>query len=623
MRKILYTLTIMVLLAGTVSCDKNDVTPKSSMPLVSMSIIPDYSDGSVYSYSDDGSFFLKVSVTPKTYIDKLINNGGFVCKADFRSVITKAAEENPDFTVVGEITSASVEEGYMTASFTLSEEEMEKMWDADYVVSFSMEDTDGTHGVSTSFVPVSWHKREGSGGDEVVVEIEGHKVTVRLSDDEADAGIADDLILQVKSSGSSVIVKTYSDSGKPLIIRNDNTTLIAPVEDGNISIFTISNITSDITATLAYAKTISVSASYIADLMPNVDGYFKDFAEGEEQFIEGREYEDYDVTIKINDVAGYRLDSLVCGETKVFANTFELKNITSDKEIRAYFTYTDWLKGEFSVSDGKKVRFSRGNLWCKGTGSEETPTIESWGFESNQYESTPSSKSERTISHISHFMWCKSAEESVKLVYEEGTATDNLFTNKDATSASPNFAVNGQKQFWRVLSGNNGGGFDGGEWGYLVNPDNKYGQTVRSGKSRSRVTVCGHTECLILLPDDWEWDAGTVGNGWQSEYSESTTVKWSTMESYGAVCLPASGRRLGSPEYLEQLRPIARAKQAMATVVSIDYQGNYWSSTPSPNRKGAWSLVYALGHVSFNGTSLFIAQSIRLVADYQGGPGAE
>lgn len=173
------------------------------------------------------------------------------------------------------------------------------------------------------------------------------------------------------------------------------------------------------------------------------------------------------------------------------------------------------------------------------------------------------------------------------------------------------------------MSGNNGGDFDGGEWGYLINADNQYGQTVRSGKSRSRVTVCGHTECLILLPDDWEWDAGTVGNGWQSEYSESTTVKWSTMESYGAVCLPASGARPGSPEYLERLRPIARAKQAMATVYSIDYQGNYWSSTTSPSGNGAWRLVYSLGHVSVGSTSRFTAQSIRLVADYQGGPGAE
>ena len=174
----LIILAVVAIIACGVSCQKDNITPESSMPSVSMSIIPDFSDGSVYSYSDDGSFFLRVSVKPEKYIDNLLNSDGLVCKADFRSVITKAAEENPDFTVVGEITSASVEEGYMTASFTLSEEEMEKIWDADYVISFSMEDTDGTHGVSTSFVPVSWYKRDGSGGD--IVDFNGHKA-VRLA----------------------------------------------------------------------------------------------------------------------------------------------------------------------------------------------------------------------------------------------------------------------------------------------------------------------------------------------------------------------------------------------------------------------------------------------------------
>ena len=95
-----------------------------------MPIIPDFSDGSVYSCSDDGSFFLRVSVTPGKYIDKLLSNDGLICKADFRSVITKALQENPDFTVVGKISSSSVEDGCMTASFSLTNGEMEKMCDA-------------------------------------------------------------------------------------------------------------------------------------------------------------------------------------------------------------------------------------------------------------------------------------------------------------------------------------------------------------------------------------------------------------------------------------------------------------------------------------------------------------
>lgn len=113
----LIILAVAAIISSSVSCNKNDITPESSMPLVSMSIIPDFSDGSVYSFSDDGSFFRRVSVTPEKYIEKLIDNDGIICKADFRSVITKAIPEDPDFTVVGEVTSGSVEEGYMTAYF--------------------------------------------------------------------------------------------------------------------------------------------------------------------------------------------------------------------------------------------------------------------------------------------------------------------------------------------------------------------------------------------------------------------------------------------------------------------------------------------------------------------------
>lgn len=171
-------LAVAAILTGSVSCRKDNVTDKYPLPTVALSIIPDFSDGSVYSFSYDGSFFLKVTVTPKAYIEKLTNTDSFICKADFRSVITKATPENPDFTVVGKIASASVEEGYMTVSFTLTEEEMGKMREAGHAVSLIIEDTDGTHGASTSFAPVARYTRDGSGGD--IVDFNGHKA-VRLA----------------------------------------------------------------------------------------------------------------------------------------------------------------------------------------------------------------------------------------------------------------------------------------------------------------------------------------------------------------------------------------------------------------------------------------------------------
>lgn len=148
------------------------ISYQNPLSMVTLIIIPDFSDGSVYSFSDDGTFILRVGVTPEKYIDKLSNDDDIICKAYFRSVITKASQENPDFTVVGDITSASVEDGYLTAVFTLSEGEMEMMCYADYAVSFTMEDSDGTKGASTSYVPVSWYTRDGGGGDGEAVDLE-------------------------------------------------------------------------------------------------------------------------------------------------------------------------------------------------------------------------------------------------------------------------------------------------------------------------------------------------------------------------------------------------------------------------------------------------------------------
>ena len=160
----LIILAVAAIIAGSVSCQKVNDIDNNPLSTMALSIIPDYSDGSVYSYSDDGSFFLRVSVTPAKYIDKLLNSDGLVCKADFRSVITKANAENPDFTVVGEITSSFVEGGYMTVYFELAEDEVAKLQASDYVVSFSIEDKDNIHVASTSYVPMD-NPRGGRGGD--------------------------------------------------------------------------------------------------------------------------------------------------------------------------------------------------------------------------------------------------------------------------------------------------------------------------------------------------------------------------------------------------------------------------------------------------------------------------
>ena len=427
-----------------------------------------------------------------------------------------------------------------------------------------------------------------------IVEVGGHTVTVKLSNDAADAGISGDVLSLLQVNGSDLSIDTYSKMGKPVVLRMNGTSLGPDTESGNLCTFTISDITSDITATLAYAKTRTVTFNMKVDKAPNVSGYVY----GKAEPITVIECRPSILTAIPGE--GYAVDYFNVKGTK-YGDKAEVVIPDDVETIDAYFRFTDWLGGVFSVGENTKVRFSRGNLWCDGTDtgySAATPKIKSWGFESNQY-STPSN---RAINHISHFMWCKSASESVKLRYAEQGATgpDNLFTNASPTEPNENFAVNGQKGFWRALSGG-----DNGEWQYLIERKDSEGNALY----KLGVTVCDHSNCLILLPDDWKWGENGVGTGWLSKYSESTIVKWSTMEAAGAVCLPAAGYRSGG--------------DGDTSVIGVGNSGNYWSSTRrgSPN---AYHLLFHSGDVSpANNNDWGKAYAVRLVTEYQSEPSAE
>ena len=63
-------------------------------------------------------------------------------------------------------------------------------------------------------------------------------------------------------------------------------------------------------------------------------------------------------------------------------------------------------------------------------------------------------------------------------------------------------AVASHKATWRTLST--------GEWQYLFNYGN-YKNDIRKGKCACGVTVCGREACVVLLPDDWQWNEDAVG----------------------------------------------------------------------------------------------------------------
>ena len=214
------------------------------------------------------------------------------------------------------------------------------------------------------------------------------------------------------------------------------------------------------------------------------------------------------------------------------------------------------LPGVFSVSDTKKVQFSQGNLTYNVTDKK-------WAFYENQYDCATGYDSNL----ISLFTWGYNAEKSI---VPDGNNSDNVSrTSGNLTQDEDWGCTIGDGKSWRTLT------ID--EWCYLF-AFNQYPQDIdyiterytdlyittspRYGLFRSCVTVCGHNNCIVLLPDDWKWGENGVGSGWLSEYNESTTVKWSAMEAAGAVCLPAAGTR----NYGNSLNYVGET-------------GKYWSST--------------------------------------------
>lgn len=450
------------------------ISYQNPLSMVTLNIIPDFSDGSVYSYSNNGSFFLRVSVTPEKYIEKLSGNDGLICKADFRSVITKATLENSDFTVVGEIASASVEEGYLTASFTLNEDEMKKIWDADHVVSFSIKDNDGVHGASTSFVPVSWYRRDGEGGGKVL-EIEGHKVTVKVSGDVT----PHDVLIEAYAEGNTAKILAFAMSEKKLVCEVDGTAEVSRDMSGRTCAFTISNIGSDVTATIGYEMPITVTA------LSNNPAWGK-------VAFEGKPFKGETITFTATAYKGFCFVRWLDAN----GNTLSSKNpysVTLDSElvVTAVFAVDNAPGGIFTVNAiSKKVRFSKGNLWADSSNVLH--------FEDNQW-SIPSITS-IDDNHVTHFTWSDNVADAVGI----SNRGSYIFCNE-----SHKQSIEGSSAVYYVLSKD--------EWTYLLDTHRKKWATVNG--------VNGY----VIAPDGY---SGSLSGSYTAEQFAATDFVFLPAASY-------------------------------------------------------------------------------------------
>jgi len=246
--------------------------------------------------------------------------------------------------------------------------------------------------------------------------------------------------------------------------------------------------------------------------------------------------------------------------------------------------YAQWVEGvlcgEFSMPDGKTVRFSKGNLQAKYSSATSSY---SWGFAGNQYEyignnvGNTSIDSQGDAQKVDLFGWVgvtgSGDSYGINSKTEAGVYGKSIDLLKSDWGNIESLPGNSSAvKIWRTLTKD--------EWVYLINSRPNASNLCKFG-----VTVAGHNNCFVIAPDNFK---GTIA----STYSEN---EWATAEAAGLVCLPAAGGRSG------------------VSVSSFGSGGNYWSST-AMSESNAYKLDFTDSSVTpASNYNRYTGYSVRLV----------
>ena len=268
--------------------------------------------------------------------------------------------------------------------------------------------------------------------------------------------------------------------------------------------------------------------------------------------------------------------------------------LSSGKYYTVNTTPVGALPGLFSVSETKKVFFSKGNLWADASISDN-PVLH---FEGNQYDFETSYHTY----HLSHFKWGGNVTSAV------GTDTpkeDHLFCDSVRKQS-----VDGSGKIYYALSYEEIAYlFDyactsGSAYVHIPDPDYHIPDrrnTTRRGRSKFHVTVDGHANCTILFPD--YLDISIISK--YDNISEIDSSTWSQMEKAGAVCFPAAGYKSNSD-----------------SEINSDSKQYYWTSSHYPpdsdfdNTAVNYFVAYVQTLYLYRQNSTNNGYCLRLVTDY-------
>ncbi len=244
---------------------------------------------------------------------------------------------------------------------------------------------------------------------------------------------------------------------------------------------------------------------------------------------------------------------------------------------------TGAINGLFSVGEGQQVYFSQGNLQYHATSNI-------WRFALNQFDCVGEDNSNISPTYngwIDLFGWGTGNNPTNSSTNGEEYNTfnewgNNIITNGDNTTV------------WRTLTNE--------EWQYLY-----FERNTASGIRFVLARVdnrCG----LVLLPDSWSssiYNLNNVNNVWGYNDNIITASVWaSVFEPNGAVFLPAAGGR-----------------EEGTIIEGLDWNGEYWSSTPSYyNPFHTWfhgsNIGTDTGHPSYYGKSVRLVHPVGSAATY-------
>ena len=246
----------------------------------------------------------------------------------------------------------------------------------------------------------------------------------------------------------------------------------------------------------------------------------------------------------------------------------------------------DLLSGVFSVSDSKKVSFSKGNLQATYDGSNWT-----WAFAANQWDYIGNAAGNTMVTATSPFIsenatvdlfgWVGASSNWADNVNQYGITSSSATNNTDGYG---NVADETLKSDWGTLIGSGWRTLSMDEWTYLLNTRTVNGGTGENKSYTLNKTVNGK-RCLVLYPDNY---TGAVYSG----------SDWASFEAAGCVFLPAAGWRNGT------------------TIDNINDRGYYWSSS-SHNTTAAKRLFFAAGLELTGDNSRAFGFSVRLVREVE------